>query len=297
MKLVTGKKLWTFVSIGIALVAIFLLVSSLSPLEFSEGHVLIFGEPETAPASQSDTQIPNPIESIDPFWSGALTIVFWVLVPLSILYIIISRQARKRVLRDILIVSLLFLFLYFLFQWFNGNAPGNEAEVAPPAAQSDAPETVIVPGDFAIDPPEWLALVSSFLLIALVILFIAFLWFRLRPTGVNEEQSTLELLVDEAQETLQNLRSGGNLKDTVIRCYHDMCMILAEHQGVRRRRAMTPREFQDHLSKIGLANDHIERLTKLFETVRYGGQSSTQSTAREAELCLETIVESYERAS
>jgi cbb3-type cytochrome oxidase subunit 3/transcriptional regulator of met regulon len=295
MKLVSTKKLWTLASFGVVLVTIVLLASSLSQVQFKEGHLLIFGNSSDPTITSDGTPARDPIQQLGSFWGGALTIVFWVLVPLSILYILISKRARKRVLRDIFVVGSFLLILYFFIQAFRGNSPVADEANAPNPAQAESPETVVVPSNFPIDPPEWLTFAGSFILIVLIILLLAFLWFRMRPRVKIEEQSTLDLLVDEAQETLQDLRSGAGLKDVVIRCYQEMCTILAEQQGVRRRRAMTPREFQVHLAHIGVENEHIERLTSLFESVRYGPESSNQSAVKEAELCLETIVRSYER--
>jgi hypothetical protein len=53
---------------------------------------------------------------------------------------------------------------------------------------------------------------------------------------------------------------------------------------------MTPREFEARLATAGLREDHIQRLTRLFEAVRYGTQSPGKREEREAVDCLTAIV-------
>jgi hypothetical protein len=78
-------------------------------------------------------------------------------------------------------------------------------------------------------------------------------------------------LADEAQDALDALLAGGNIRDTVIRCYIQMTQVLAKERNVRREEAMTPREFQEILlTKLKLPETPVRRLTNLFEAVRYG---------------------------
>ncbi|OGF54139.1 MAG: hypothetical protein A2Z21_07130 [Candidatus Fraserbacteria bacterium RBG_16_55_9] len=83
-----------------------------------------------------------------------------------------------------------------------------------------------------------------------------------------------------------------------MRCYHEMSRILSEHRGIRRKRAMTPREFERHLEQVGLRSEHIRKLTRLFEEVRYGAnKKSGEQEEREAVVCLEAIARAYGGAS
>jgi hypothetical protein len=56
---------------------------------------------------------------------------------------------------------------------------------------------------------------------------------------------------------------------------------------------MTPREFEQHLAEAGLGDDHIRRLTRLFESVRYGSNIPTKAEEEEALSCLNAIAEAY----
>jgi len=76
----------------------------------------------------------------------------------------------------------------------------------------------------------------------------------------------LELL---AQRTL----SAGRDTNLVLRCYHEMLDLLSQREHVAHA-ALTPREFADRLRALGLRSEPIDRLTALFELVRYGHRRS-----------------------
>ena len=72
-----------------------------------------------------------------------------------------------------------------------------------------------------------------------------------------------------------------------------MNRVLQEQRGLERPKAMTPREFERYLLEMGLQDEHIRRLTRLFESVRYGTNAATPQDEREAVACLSAIVEAY----
>jgi hypothetical protein len=53
---------------------------------------------------------------------------------------------------------------------------------------------------------------------------------------------------------------------------------------------MTPSEFAARLEQAGLPAEPVQRLTRLFEKVRYGGLRSTPTEAEEAVACLRDIL-------
>ncbi|HET9223096.1 MAG TPA: DUF4129 domain-containing protein, partial [Roseiflexaceae bacterium] len=144
---------------------------------------------------------------------------------------------------------------------------------------------------FAANPTSWLIVVVSALLVGLLLAAIWFFWRRLRA-----QASPLERLANQAEQALADLQSGGDLKDTVLRCYREMSRILSEQRGVTRPRDMTPREFEQQLAAVGLGDEHIRRLTRLFERVRYGARQAGEHEEREAVACLSAIARAYERA-
>ena len=81
----------------------------------------------------------------------------------------------------------------------------------------------------------------------------------------------MERLADEAQDAIDAIHAGGNIRDTVIRCYVQMTQVLAVERNLRREEDMTPHEFEQILlTKLKLPETPVHRLTSLFEAVRYG---------------------------
>jgi hypothetical protein len=60
---------------------------------------------------------------------------------------------------------------------------------------------------------------------------------------------------------------------------------------------MTPREFEQYLSQSGLRDEHIQQLTHLFESVRYGARVPGQREEAEAITCLTAIVQAYGKSA
>lgn len=211
-----------------------------------------------------------------------------VLFPLSIIYLIISSEARKRLLRDAIAILSFIVLLYFIsraLHQFGLQPQGNMPQAPAPPPATDLP----APADFVSHPPPWFVFTASLILIGLLL---AVLWFLWQRAGRGRARP-LQLLAQEAEEALADLCAGGNLKDTILRCYAEMSRVLSERRGIRRKKAMTPREFEQHLQAAGLRDDHVQRLTRLFEAVRYGGRRTGEAEEREAQACLEAIVIAY----
>jgi hypothetical protein len=69
--------------------------------------------------------------------------------------------------------------------------------------------------------------------------------------------------------------------------------VLSQQRGLERDRAMTPREFAQHLAASGVRDEHIQQLTRLFEDARYGAQPPSARDERAAVECLTAIVQAY----
>jgi hypothetical protein len=70
-----------------------------------------------------------------------------------------------------------------------------------------------------------------------------------------------------------------------------MTRTVSQARGVDRWAAMTPREFESRLLGAGLPRSAVQRLTRLFEQVRYGAQTAGAAEEQEALACLASIVE------
>jgi len=96
-----------------------------------------------------------------------------------------------------------------------------------------------------------------------------------RPTAGGELAWELELL---AEQTLHARHDA----DLVLRCYREMVDLLSRRTQIAHA-SLTAREFATSLRELGLRSDAIDRLTALFELVRYGHRDSMPLASRAVE--------------
>lgn len=96
-----------------------------------------------------------------------------------------------------------------------------------------------------------------------------FLWRRWRSP-----QNPLKGVVQEARIALGDLRTGADVRDVVLRCYFQMGQLFQQRYGLERGQAMTAREFEEYLVAAGIMDEHVRRLTRLFESVRYSPRAA-----------------------
>jgi hypothetical protein len=226
-----------------------------------------------------------------------LLVFFAVVLLVWIIIFILRPEMRKYMLKRMITYLLLLSLVYVTFTRIRRLNFVNEDEAAEGVgmggtfAQSEAPP---MPPGFIEDPPQWLIVTITLTVIALLLGVAWFLWQR---RAHRYQGDPLALLALEAQQAIETLHAGSDLKDTVMRCYAEMSQVLHEQRGIQRQNAMTPREFEKHLAGIGLRDEHIRRLTRLFESVRYGTYVSSERDKREAMDCLRAIVRVYGRSS
>lgn len=217
-----------------------------------------------------------------------LIIIAGLLAPIAIIYLIISPEARRRVLKDLLMMLPLFAVLYLLTRAGPELSSLRDEIRAPETLPETFPSVSIA--EFSADPPQWLVFATSLgLAMLLAVLFVVAAWFVWRHT--SRPASLIEQLAQEAEEALGALQAGADLKDTVMRCYFEMSQVLSKQRGIKRQTAMTPREFESHVERIGLPGEHVRQLTRLFEKVRYGAKLASKDEERQAIACLRAIVE------
>jgi hypothetical protein len=144
----------------------------------------------------------------------------------------------------------------------------------------------------AFIPPQgdsWLWYVLGFG-IAILLAFVAWkaygIWKELNPPP-----SSLGQLTKIARASLQDLSAGRDSTDVIMNCYYRMSDAVAEKKNLERQASMTPGEFAVRLERAGLPGDAVKRLTRLFESVRYGGRKSDPASVNEAVACLTAILQ------
>lgn len=230
---------------------------------------------------------PPAAEPLQGELTGWVRLVFWILTPLAILYAIISPQYRRMVIRTALFI-IAFVFITNRLREMMQPAEREGEEMFGQAGLQDAVTAPPAPPAFVTNTPDWFVLAVDVLLALVVVTAIWFLWRRLRP----KPEPTPEFL-DSAASALRQLEAGGDVRDVVLRCYGEMTTLMAASGRAHRHRAMTPRDFEQHLANLGMRDEHIHRLTRLFERVRYGGDRPDAATQSEAQACLRAIVDAY----
>ncbi|MCB0211514.1 MAG: DUF4129 domain-containing protein [Anaerolineae bacterium] len=223
--------------------------------------------------------------------------VLWALLIISIIAFIISPEVRKETIKRVIRYTLIALMLHGIIRLMPPLPKAEEPPQTPPVAgllDDTPPEVLPAPPEFVVNPPQWMIGAVSTALIALLLVIVWLFWqrfFKAKPP------TPIERLTREAEQTLVDIQAGADLKDTIMRCYRQMSQIISQEQGLDRRQAMTPREFALFLAAGGLDDAHIQRLTRLFERVRYSAQAPTYNEEQEAAACLSAIVQAYGRSA
>ena len=282
--------------LGLSLVTILVLAGGLPGLKFRSGKPLNLIEWFFAELAQENaTGLPEIVEvpsgyrflpEIGDLMLKSMIAVFWLMLVFSVVIFFVSPKFRRDLLRMLAFIIPMVVILPQIAKAITEQPTMGEEPQAGGYALGEA--AYPQPPDFIQNPPEWLFLIVNLLLLFLILGGIFYLWRRLRPK--SDEQA---IVVKEVRRALSNLESGSGLKDVVIACYAQMCQGLQESQRIKRHRAMTPREFENHLSNAGIASTHIQQLTRLFESVRYGAKQTDVTTENEAKRCLQSILEVY----
>jgi hypothetical protein len=270
----------------VVVMAIMVLASSLHEVRFEPG-------PTFAPSAR--LQVPNVLPTIQtlvdtPVWK---IVVFWLasVAYLILFLLLLPRALRKRILRQMLSLALgvlaLVLALRFRILQLPSFLLNTETETGPGAATTG--NSLALPDFRAPFVTPWMAYaVSLAVLWAFALLF--WLLYRKWQSSLVRPSSALSEIEDIARASLGDLAAGRHWADVVVEAYGRMSYAVGVHRGLERHHAATPREFADRLTRAGMPADAVVGLTRLFESVRYGGRASSQAEVKEAVTYLESIL-------
>lgn len=204
-------------------------------------------------------------------------------------FVVLPPKQRWKFLLIILLLMAAFLVTQYLFSM------GQPAEETPVAEFTRTPVVEVeilatatpepIPSEFV--PPSVAPQFSYAVALALSLAAAVVTWILLRR---YRQPAPLEGLEEAAQAALDELQAGGDWAQTVEGAYLRMTEIVQQQRGLKRRVFATPAEFAVILEKVGLPAESVQRLTGLFERVRYGGKRSTRKDIDEAIACLTEIV-------
>ena len=291
----TKKRTLLIILIIIAVSASVLLTAGITPDTELRPGTAFYSDDETQPAETIGTTqvVPKKIYEIP-----VLLIILLVSIPtiLFILIMIFVPKARGRAVRNFIMILMWVGFLYALNR-FSRQEPVEESEEIvtetivnsfSPLQQDIAPLPV-----FQTETPDWVVYLISFLVVLIILGVVGFVYWRSRQ---RESEDELEMLADEAKSAIEDIQSGGDFRNAILRCYSQMCHILQKERGIYRSHWMTPREFESRMLRAGVPRKPAQGLTKLFEFVRYGGKIPDSGQEEQAVLWLNAIATASEKS-
>jgi cbb3-type cytochrome oxidase subunit 3 len=295
MVMLRSKKNRLLIFLVVTIAALILFTASLSNLEFLPGQSFPLG---SLVGQEADTSAGGGSSGLSgallSWWAMLITLAFIILIILWIIIFIFRPEVRKyllsRLISYLVLLSLIAGLIFNLRQSINDAEYENatDPQLAPWEEVTQA-EGTLNPPALVVDPPRWLVGLITLALFAIILGIVWWVWNR-RP---HRQADSAELIAKEAEQAAQAIQAGRDLRDTVMNCYLKMTLLMSNQRDIQREQAMTPREFENHLAQIGFSDDHIRRLTRLFENVRYGANIPTEREEREAVACLSAIAAAY----
>ncbi|MGD2158129.1 MAG: DUF4129 domain-containing protein [Anaerolineales bacterium] len=222
-------------------------------------------------------------------WEIVAAFFLWVLLPISIIYFIVSPDARKKSLRQAIRMSVIAYSLFILLRQcgrINTERFLNIEELFNSSA--DSPNINNFSSSSYLEPSPLVLFFASLFLAGLIIAGVWIFWRKVHPP------SEIEQIGREAQLAISKLQAGQGMTDTILACYFEMNRILGVKKGIHRADSTTPREFEQELKELGLPQKSLESLTRLFEQARYGRKEFKASQHQEAIACLNEIAKASE---
>ncbi len=236
-----------------------------------------------------------------PFSAVRSQLVFWAVLIVAVFlfrYILLART-RQSVLptspNQRLLAFIRLMIVAFTIFWLIQNRvqlglmPINLAMdfSSPSNADVTPPPAVFTPPDIS---PATIYLLSF----AFIVLTLGLLWFFKQRFATSATQTDAALPLNEiasaARASLDDLSAGHDWEDAILKAYVRMTEAVAHARGLQRQQAMTAGEFALHLLKAGLPYEAVTRLTRLFESARYGARRTEEREKADAAECLTSIL-------
>jgi hypothetical protein len=289
MRFLFDKKPLVLLLAILALGALTVLSVTLRNVSFEDAQPI--GREDAKPFSLPPQSVYDPLTEE----TGQSWIILWIVLGVLVVLIgfLLSPEARKKMIRVIFRIAFTAWGIYFLldrypelFSFLRFGFAGNSSGQQPDDAFADIAPPVFI-------PPQETPLLS-YLISVLVVsaaLFLAWklyrTWKELNPDG----DRSLHEIAKVARASLREISDGRESTDVILNCYFRMSDVVAGKKRLQRESAMTTGEFAHRLVQSGLPGDAVRRLTRLFESVRYGCHKAGPKETNEAVACLTTILQ------
>ncbi len=287
MRALFSNKIWIALLSLIALAALTVLAIGMREISFREAQP--FGREEssvvrsvTLDAVTTVFSIPLPTQLM--IWG--LFILMFALVGMML-----SPELRKRLITIAIRVAITYWGLYLLFTRYREILAQMGLNLASPAGGlSEAANGAALPVFEPPQPASWALYLLAFGIIILVI-FIGWkaysFWKEINaPPGFAKDR-----IAKIARASLLDLSSGKESTDVILNCYYRMGDAISHRKSIDRSASMTPSEFASRLQAAGFPFEAVQTLTRLFESVRYGGRKSEPRMVDEAVASLTSILQ------
>jgi hypothetical protein len=274
-----ASRTWILIVGAVAIFALVMLSAGLTDVRFGQPGEFSFEPRKPTPL------VPLTTPSQPNVWLVRLIVIVTLLATVGLVIALFDKRARRLFLKFLLYAALFLIISYIL--------PSHQQQPAPtatavPAAASG--ELLQGPPATPYTDPEISPLVAYFAALLLVLIGMGAAWYLWNRRTASAKSSVLQGIRRIAEYTRDELSSGLDWRDAVIRCYVQMTEAVASEKGLVRRPSMTAEEFAGRLTQAGLPMGSVHRLTQLFESARYGGKRSSQTDVDEARACLNEIV-------
>lgn len=261
--MVRSKRIIYIAAISVTVIALVILAMSISGVELEPGTV--FYTESEGDQAEFYTPSANPLRGDGDIDYLPLIRLLIILPTIAIILItIFIPSTRKYTLRNLIIVLAWSALVYYMYTSQTETEISQTVEIntypanLPIIPQAPMPEVMQ-------DSPNWVTYLIGFIIIMILLALAYFLYQR--STRREEEQ---ELLSTKARVALEEIQSGADFRNVILRCYYEMSQIILRDRGLDRKRWMTAREFEIRLVRAGLPAGPVKHLTRLFELVRYG---------------------------
>jgi hypothetical protein len=288
MRTIFAKKIWVTLLAVLAVAALMGLAAGLKNVSFRPAQP--FSRNETVTLDPASLRLADNVTTA----SLSTQIFFWVLAGLLCVCIgiLISAELRKQLFKALLRAAAVYWAIYILFTRYHdvmaqiglsftqrGGVPAAASQGAQPVPEFKPPQTV-----------SWMTYLVSFGIAVLLVILAWRLNAAWKQLNKSTADSSIKKLGSIARSSLRDLSNGRDSTDVIMNCYYRMGDVVSDKKMIDRHLSMTPSEFAIRLEQAGLPIDAVRQLTRLFETVRYGGRRLNSAAVNEAVACLTTIL-------
>ncbi len=256
-------------------------------------------------------QLPNPFADLGnvaaggnpsgPAWgAAAVRIVIQSILILgaagTLLLLIISSKHRKLfaiILAGILLILVILAHVHKIPQPQQSPQHQAASTMTPGPPRPVEQVHVEVP---AVSPTNWQVImiaVGSSLVMAGLVLFFFLRIYPLIKSRATDKGDLLGKLGKSAGLAAHRIIAGDDPRAAILRCYQEMTEIMSKAEQIPNYSYFTPREFASRLRARGMKDNDVDRLTSIFEAVRYGGRNGA-AFVNEAVASLQSIQRTYQ---